>query len=64
MGAILGFNLENQCSLNELVTLTHAGSSSSPIAQAPLIERLKMLVSSYWNISKKVCFYFMQNMRV
>nr|XP_050849678.1 uncharacterized protein LOC127063680 isoform X2 [Vespula vulgaris] len=46
VGAILGFNLENQCSLNELVASTHAGSSSSPMAQVPLIDRLEIPTSS------------------
>ncbi|KAF7403464.1 hypothetical protein HZH68_006258 [Vespula germanica] len=45
VGAILGFNLENQCSLNELVASTHAGSSS-PMAQVPLIDRLEIPTSS------------------
>ncbi|KAK2584748.1 hypothetical protein KPH14_007078 [Odynerus spinipes] len=45
VGAILGFNLENQSSLNELVASTHAGTSSSPMAQVPLIDHLEMPAS-------------------
>ncbi|XP_043491847.1 uncharacterized protein LOC122517496 isoform X2 [Polistes fuscatus] len=46
VGAILGFNMENQCSLNGLVVSTHAGPSSSPTAQVPLLDRLEMPTSS------------------
>ncbi|KAI4501990.1 hypothetical protein M0802_002672 [Mischocyttarus mexicanus] len=46
VGAILGFNMENQCSLNGLVVSTHAGPSSSLTAQVPLLDRLEMPTSN------------------